>query len=316
MVTGGAGFIGSNLVRSLNQMGEEQIIVVDDMENGENFRNLVDCSIVDYIDKNKYLELINNGIGIDGTTHIFHQGACSDTTEQDGRYMMENNYSYSKSLFHHSLEKGIAFIYASSAAIYGGSNSFEEHKDSEKPMNVYAYSKFLFDNYVRQFLNSVESQVVGLRYFNVYGPRESHKGHMASVAYHIYQQFRQGKPARLFKGTGGYQDGEQLRDFVYVDDAAALNIWFMQNSQLSGIYNAGTGEARTFNDIANTMIGLLSSGSVEYIDFPKVLDGKYQSFTKADLTRLRATGCDFQFQSLESGLEKYLSWLQKEQPLH
>ena len=309
VVTGGAGFIGSNLIKALNSNGKEQIIVVDELDKRDNSKILNGCSFLDFIDKKEYLSQLGKNSALNSTLCVFHQGACSDTTEQDGKYMMDNNYSYSKTLFHFCAENKIPFIYASSAAIYGGSEGFKEQPQYEKPLNIYARSKFLFDNYVRHYLHRLKSQVVGLRYFNVYGPGENHKRHMASVAYHVFQQIMAGESARLFKGTAGYADGEQLRDFVYVDDAVALNLWFMEHGNVSGVYNAGTGQPRSFNDVANTLITLLSRGTIEYIDFPSKLSGKYQSFTSADLTNLRETGCDYQFHTLEEGLEKYLEWL-------
>ena len=309
IVTGGAGFIGSNLVKALNKEGEREIIVVDEVDAAGNPVNLADCSFVDLVDKAAYLDLVKNGNGVKGTRYVFHQGACFDTTEQDGKYMMENNYAYSKALFHHCVDNLIPFIYASSAAIYGGAEEFAERPANETPLNIYARSKFLFDNYARYFLGRLNSQVVGLRYFNVFGPRESHKGHMASVAYHVFQQLDNEGRARLFKGTGGFGDGEQMRDFVYVEDAVALNLWFMKNENVSGVFNVGTGQPRAFNDVANTLIQLMGHGEIEYVEFPEKLKGKYQSYTCANLAQLRDSGCDYQFHSLEKGLEKYLGWL-------
>ncbi len=314
VVTGGAGFIGSNLVKALNEEGEREIIVVDEVDALKNPVNLEDCSYVDLVDKEAYLQQVKKGSGIKGTRYVFHQGACSDTTEQDGKYMMDNNYAYSKTLFHHCVDNQVPFIYASSAAVYGGASEFAELAANETPLNIYARSKFLFDNYARYFLGKISSQVVGLRYFNVYGPRESHKGHMASVAYHVFQQLSTERNARLFKGTGGFDDGGQMRDFVYVEDAVALNLWFMENKHVSGVFNAGTGQPRTFNDVANTLIKLMAKGEIEYVDFPANLTGKYQSYTCADLVQLRESGCKYKFHSLEEGLKKYLDWLLEEQP--
>lgn len=315
VVTGGAGFIGSNLVKALNQQGREDIIVVDNLTNGEKFRNIADAVIYDYLDKNEFLKKVESGAGIKGITRIFHQGACSDTTEQDGRYMMENNYSYSKSLLHYSLDNKLPFIYASSAAVYGGADSFSEEVDCERPINVYAYSKLLFDNYVRQLAGTATTQIVGLRYFNVYGPNEAHKRHMASVAFHVYQQLCQGNKAKLFEGSAGFGDGEQERDFVYVDDVVAVNLWFMENSNCSGIFNTGTGRSRSFNDVANSVISAFGSGEIEYIKFPDKLLGKYQSYTEADLQKLKDIGCLLDYQSLEAGTEMYTNWLKKVQPI-
>ena len=311
MITGGAGFIGSNLVCALNRLGRDDIIVVDEMSDGDKFRNLADCSIGDYLDKDEFLDRIESGKGLKDLEYVFHLGACSDTTEQDGRFMMKNNYAYSRSVLHFSIEKEIPFIYASSAAVYGNSDSFEEIPECEKPVNVYAYSKLQFDNYVRRILPGANSQIVGLRYFNVYGPREMHKKHMASVVLHFHEQLKSGSTVRLFKGSGGYADGEQERDFVYVDDAVEINLWFMDHPKQSGIYNVGTGKARTFNDVANLVIQNAGCGSIRYVDFPESLVGKYQSYTSASLQRLHGTGCKPVFSSLESGVSKYLAWLDR-----
>jgi ADP-L-glycero-D-manno-heptose 6-epimerase len=311
IVTGGAGFIGSNLVRDLIQRGHDDVVVVDELSDGHKFVNIADLAIADYIDKDDFLSRLQDpGFG-SGIKAIFHQGACSETTEWDGHYMMQNNYSYSQVLLHHCLENSVPFIYASSAAVYGDSTAFAEYIDHEKPLNVYGYSKLQFDRYVRRVAASPASQVVGLRYFNVYGPREQHKGSMASVAFHFNNQVREHGEARLFEGSGGYDDGEQLRDFVYVDDVCAVNLWFLDNPQSSGVFNTGSGRAQSFNDVANAVIKWHGSGKIKYIEFPEHLKGAYQSYTQADLEQLRASGCDVEFRGVEDGVKGYLDDIAK-----
>lgn len=310
IVTGGAGFIGSNLVRALIDRGHDDVIVVDDLEDGHKFVNISDQPIADYLDKDDFLQrLASDKAFSDSIAAVFHEGACSETTEWNGRYMMKNNYSYSQSLLHHCLQYGTPYIYASSAAVYGGSATFVEDPIFENPLNIYGYSKLQFDRYVRRVAASPDSQVVGLRYFNVYGPREQHKGSMASVAFHFNNQVLEDGEARLFSGTDGYGDGEQLRDFVYVDDVCDVNLWFLDNPGVSGIFNTGTGRAQTFNDVANAVIQWHGNGKIRYIAFPDHLKGAYQSFTQADLTQLRESGCDVEFRSVEKGVKDYLDQL-------
>ena len=310
IVTGGAGFIGSNLVLGLNERGCEEILVVDNLKNGVKFKNLVDCRIADYIDKEVFLTRLQQGdYKSDNIQAIFHQGACSTTTEWDGRYMMENNYEYTKILFHYCQKHKIPLIYASSAAVYGLDHHFREELQFESPLNVYGYSKFQFDQYLRNDLPSLQSQVVGLRYFNVYGPREAHKGSMASVAFHLNNQIKESDKLRLFEGCDGYGDGEQRRDFVYVGDIIDLNLWFLDLPEVSGIFNAGTGRSQTFNDVANAVIDYHGRGEIEYIPFPDHLKGRYQSYTEADLETLRAADCNHQFKTVEQGVRLYMEWL-------
>lgn len=314
IVTGGAGFIGSNLVKSLNDKGYQKILVVDNLTRGEKFQNLVDCEIHDFEDKKAFLELINKRSYFAATIDaVFHLGACSSTTEWDGKYMMQNNYEYSKLLMQYCLAKKIPFIYASSASVYGEGKTFKEHRSHEAPLNVYGYSKFLFDQYIREHLPIVTSQVVGLRYFNVYGPREQHKDTMASVAYHFNKQILESEECKLklFKGCDGYADGEQRRDFVYVQDVVDVNTWFFEHPNKSGIFNVGTGRSQTFNDVANAVIQWHGRGEIEYIDFPKHLKGHYQSFTQADITALREAGYLEPFKTVEQGVESYLNWLNR-----
>ena len=309
IVTGGAGFIGANIVKALNERGREDILVVDNLGNGVKFRNLVDCEIRDYMDKEDFVAAVQAGDDFGDVQAVFHEGACSATTEWDGRYMMRNNYEYSKALLHYCLERGIQYLYASSAAVYGGGRVFRESRECEAPLNVYGYSKFQFDQYVRRLLPEVESQVAGFRYFNVYGPREQHKGSMASVAFHFNQQLLEGDRVRLFEGTDGYGDGEQRRDFIYVGDAVAVNLWFLDHPEHSGIFNVGTGRSQTFNDVARAVIGWHGRGEIEYIPFPDHLKGAYQSFTEADIGALRAVGYDRPFLGVEEGVSLYLDWL-------
>ena len=310
IVTGGAGFIGSNLVKGLNEQGHEDILVVDDLSNGAKFTNLVDCTIADYQDKSEFIDAICNDLSLRADiTAIFHLGACSVTTEWDGHYMLENNYTYSKQLLHVCLENRIPFIYASSASVYGNGREFRELPECEQPINVYAYSKFLFDQYVNRQLKAAQSPIVGLRYFNVYGPREQHKDRMASVAYHFNNQIKESGTIRLFAGSDGYADGEQRRDFIYADDAVSVNLWFLEHGEISGIFNVGTGESRSFNDIAKAVVSWHGYGEIQYIPFPDELSGRYQSFTEADISALRKAGYDHNFCSIEEGIRSYMEWL-------
>lgn len=317
IVTGGAGFIGSNLIKGLNDRGRSDILVVDNLKNGVKFRNIADCEIQDYMDKDDFLAAVqNNDARLHATEALFHQGACSSTTEWDGRFMMHNNYEYSKALLHFCLERGIHYIYASSASVYGAGPKFIEDRRYEEPLNVYGYSKFLFDQYVRRLLPSLKSQVVGLRYFNVYGPRESHKGGMASVAFHLNNQLPAEGYVKLFEGTDGYGNGEQRRDFIYVGDVVDINLWFMDNPQVSGIFNAGTGRAQTFNDVAQAVVDWHGRGEIRYIPFPEHLRGRYQSYTEADTQRLRKVGYDRPFKTVEQGVREYLDGLNRPSDTH
>lgn len=312
IVTGGAGFIGSNLVKTLNERGRRDIIVVDDLSDGRKFVNLADCEIADYLDKDDFLARLSAGEDFAAPVDaVFHEGACSTTTEWDGRFMMQNNYEYSKVLLHYCLERRIPFLYASSASVYGGGSVFSERREHEQPLNVYGYSKFLFDQYVRRLLPSAESQIVGFRYFNVYGPREQHKGGMASVAFHVNNQVKESGVARLFEGCDGYANGEQRRDFVYVADAVAVNLWFMEHPGKSGIFNLGTGRSQPFNDVAAAVIAHHGRGEIQYIPFPEHLKGAYQSFTEADISALREAGYTAPFKSVEEGVADYMQWLNR-----
>ncbi|MCL2658119.1 MAG: ADP-glyceromanno-heptose 6-epimerase [Betaproteobacteria bacterium] len=324
VVTGAAGFIGSNIVAGLNAQGIDNIIAVDNLTRGDKFKNLVGCEIADYLDKKVFLEMIEAGELDDSVEAILHQGACSDTMEQDGQYMMENNYRYSLELLRFCLDQEAQFLYASSASVYGGGKVFREAPEFEAPLNVYAYSKYLFDQVIRRTLNDPGTQIAGFRYFNVYGPNEQHKGRMASVAYHFFNQYREHGKVRLFEGIDGYGNGEQRRDFVFVEDIVRTNLYFLENPGLSGIFNLGTGKAQSFNDVAVATINacraaksetalsldaLRNAGIIEYIPFPDALKGKYQSFTEADLSLLRAAGYEHAFHDVASGVSKYVATL-------
>lgn len=309
VITGGAGFIGSNLINSLNKQGVDDILVVDDLLDGTKFVNLADQRIADYMDKDLFLEKVTDGSFKEDVTALVHLGACSSTTEWDGEFIMRNNYEYSKSMLHYCQENKIQFIYASSASVYGIGETFIEDLKYEKPINMYAYSKFLFDQYVRKRFDSFESQVIGLRYFNVYGPREQHKGTMSSVAFHFNNQIKSEGICRLFDGIEGYENGGQLRDFVYVGDVVDAKMWLLENSDISGIFNLGTGKAQSFNDVAEAVVDWHGKGKIEYIPFPDHLKGRYQSFTQADISLLRSKGYSNPFKTVQQGVKAYLDIL-------
>ncbi len=334
VVTGAAGFIGSNLVRGLNARGITDIIAVDDLTQGDKFRNLADLQIADYVDQDVFYSRFAQGVYGD-VEAVFHEGACSDTMESDGKYMMDNNYRVSCDLFQACQHRGTRLLYASSAATYGGSASFIETPEYERPLNVYGYSKLLFDQRMRlecgadfgRLKNLTNNQVVGFRYFNVYGPREHHKGRMASVAFHQFNQFKAEGKVKLFGEYGGYAQGGQMRDFVFIDDVVAVNMWFFDHPAQSGIFNLGTGRAQPFNDVAHAVVNSLRShagqpalglaeavaqGLIEYVPFPDALRGKYQCYTQADLKALRATGCDHVFADVQTGVARYVQRLQQE----
>ncbi|MDC0387449.1 ADP-glyceromanno-heptose 6-epimerase [Gammaproteobacteria bacterium] len=317
IVTGGAGMIGSNIVAALNARGLDDILIVDHLKNGQKMHNLVDCNFRDYMDRDQFIDLVRSGLFSEKVSAIFHQGACSNTTEWDGKFLMDNNFAFSKDLLLWSLNNAVSFIYASSASVYGlGEAGFREVRASEKPINMYAFSKFQFDQYVRSFGDSFKSQVVGLRYFNVYGPREAHKGAMSSTQFHFNNQILKNGVANLFEGFDGYGDGEQKRDFVYVDDCVDVNLWFLDNSDKCGIFNVGSGEAREFNQVAGAVIKWHKNNGKDqcdlaYIKFPEHLKGVYQNYTQADISALRKVGYSQKFTPLEQGVYKYLDWLNK-----
>jgi ADP-L-glycero-D-manno-heptose 6-epimerase len=319
IVTGAAGFIGSKLVEGLNRRGITEIIAVDNLAQADKFANLAGCEIADYIDQGELAARLES---LEGTVEaVLHQGACSDTMETDGRFMMENNYGYSRRLLEWSQEEEIPLVYASSASVYGAGREYREERACERPLNIYGYSKFLFDQLVRSWLPEATAQIVGLRYFNVYGPNEAHKGRMASVALHAYQQLLAEGRVKLFVGSQGYRDGEQRRDFVHVDDVVAVNLWFLERREVSGIFNCGTGRAQTFNRLAVAVINavhgtsatlhdVVAKGLIEYIPFPPQLADKYQSFTEADLAKLRGAGYPGEFMDLDKGVAAYVKQLQ------
>ena len=310
IVTGGAGFIGSNIVRALNERGRDDIVIVDNLGKSEKYKNLIGLKFFDYIHRDDFLNLIMNDDIIADV--IFHDGACSDTMEYDVNYMVKTNYEYSKAIFEYCANDGIDFIYASSASTYGGGqNGFTENETCENALNPYAFSKLIFDNYVRQNLSEIESKVIGLRYFNVFGPQEFHKGRMASIAYQMYKQIKNDGVIKLFKGTDGYEDGEQRRDFIYVKDVAKVNLWCWENEISNGIYNCGTGNATTFNAVAQAVISALGTGKIEYIDFPETLKGKYQSFTQADTRKLLRAGYDGGFTNINDAVKEYCQFLEE-----
>ena len=309
VVTGGAGFIGSNIVKALNEMGRTDILVVDNLKNGKKFINIADCDIADYLDKEDFQQRIFAEQGLPDIEAVFHEGACSATTEWDGKFMMDNNYEYSKDLLDYCLNWKIPFLYASSASVYGDGPTFIEERQYEKPLNVYGYSKFQFDQYVRQILPTAQSQVVGFRYFNVYGPREQHKGDMASVAFKLHNQILAGESLKLFGEYDGYGPGMQTRDFVYIDDVVDVNLWFWKNPHKSGIFNLGPAAAEPFKHIAEAVIDFHGKGEIEYVPFPEHLKGAYQSYTQADNSALRAAGYGGKFHSVAEGVKKYLQWL-------
>jgi ADP-L-glycero-D-manno-heptose 6-epimerase len=326
IVTGAAGFIGSNLVKALNDRGEHNIIAVDNLKHADKFKNLVDCEIADYLGKEEFLEKLQDGFFDGLVTAVLHQGACSDTMESDGRYMMENNYQYTLELLNYCQNEEIPFLYASSASVYGGGGVFRESREYESPLNVYAYSKFLFDQIVRRRWHKRSAQVVGLRYFNVYGPREQHKGRMASVAFHFFNQYRADGKVKLFEGCDGYVNGGQLRDFVSIEDVVKVNMYFLDNPHRSGIFNLGTGKAQSFNDVAVATINTLrqaegqaplslaelhQQGVIEYIPFPDALRGKYQSYTQADISALRSIGYTEPLLNVEQGVGRYIEHMLK-----
>jgi ADP-L-glycero-D-manno-heptose 6-epimerase len=318
IVTGGAGFIGSNLVHELNAHGISDILVVDNLANTKKFRNLHGARYVDYMDKRDFRRAIREtALGANKVQAIFHQGACSNTLEDDGVYMMDNNFQYTKEVLDFAIRCGAPLVFASSAAVYGlsGPGHFTPTLDNERPLNIYGYSKLAFDHYFRNQLanDHVPITAVGLRYFNAYGPREQHKGRMASVIHHFTKQIKETGKVQLFAGTGGYGDGEQRRDFVYVRDLARLNMFFAQVGPYApesgkptkiyrGVVNAGSGVSRSFNDVARALMAVHAEAPIEYIPFPADLEGRYQHFTEADLTGLRELGCLLEPTALEPGI--------------
>lgn len=323
LVTGAAGFIGCNCVLALNKAGFNDIIAVDNLTRAEKFLNLAQGHVTDYFDKNDFIERVRKGTAPIPEA-VVHMGACSDTMETDGRYIMENNYRYTLDLFAWAQKLKIPFVNASSAATYGASTVFTEDLKNEGPLNCYGYSKFLFDQVLRARMANLSAPTVNLRFFNVYGPHEQHKGRMASVAFHQYFQFKKDGKVKLFEGCLGYGNGCQMRDFVYVEDVVSVVRYFL-TAGVSGIFNCGTGRAQPFNDIALTVVNSLtgvnrtleeavSAGLIEYIPFPEALKGKYQAYTQADLSALRNAGCNVKFRSVQEGTAEYMNYLAKTYP--
>ena len=324
VVTGAAGFIGSKIVEALNRRGIHEILAVDGLSEGGNAKNLFALTIKDYMDKREFLTRVSSG-SFDGAVEaVLHQGACTNTMESNDQYMMENNYAYSKVLLEWCQDEEVPLIYASSASVYGAGREFAEVRENENPLNVYAYSKLLFDQQVRERIESRNAQIAGLRYFNVYGPNEAHKKStvMHSIALQAFEQLGARGYVELFGGSGGFGDGEQRRDFIHVDDAVAVNLWLLENPEVAGIFNCGTGRAQTFNEVAaaviNTVKGTRSSAKelaqqnlIRYKPFPQELIGKYQSSTQADLSRLRAAGYSGEFSDVEQGVASYVKELQR-----
>lgn len=326
IVTGAAGFIGSNIVKALNQRGITDIVAVDNLTRGEKFKNLAECEIAHYLDKHEFIAQVrNHSLPYDEIEAVFHQGACSDTMNHDGLYMMDNNYQYTLDLFDWCQDERIPFLYASSAAVYGKGEVFRETRELEKPLNVYGYSKFLFDQVLRRRMaEGLTAQVAGFRYFNVYGQHEQHKGRMASVAFHHFHQYRENGYVNLFGANDGYADGEQTRDFVSVEDVVKVNLFFFDNPEKSGIFNLGTGRGQQFNELAAATVNacrvaegkaamtleeLVKEELIRYIPFPDALKGKYQSFTEADISRLREAGYDGAFFDVNEGVSRYVQWM-------
>ena len=311
VVTGSNGFIGSNLIKGLNEIGYKDIIAVDDQDDPELKENIAHCDVQDFLNIDEFINLVRNN-EIYGTKirAIFHQGACSNTMEWDADFLYKNNLLCSKELLNFSQKTKTPLIYASSASVYGAGKIFKESVEYENPINLYAYSKFKFDQLVRQELIKSESQIVGLRYFNVYGPQEQHKGTMASVAFHLHNQLKDNEEIKLFEGSEGYDDGEQRRDFIYVEDVVKVNLWFLKNQKVSGIFNVGTGKSQTFNEVAHSVINWNKRGKINYVPFPKKLKGAYQSYTQANISKLREAGYKDEFLNVQEGVKKYLDRLE------
>ncbi len=325
VVTGAAGFVGANIVKGLNERNITDIIAVDNMSNAAKFKNLVDCDIAHYLDKRDFIDWVCSGNPPQNVEAVIHQGACSDTMNHDGKYMMSNNYQYSIDLLDWCQDERIPLLYASSAAVYGKTSHFREQRTEENPLNVYGYSKFLFDQIVRQRINKgLTAQVVGFRYFNVYGMRENHKGRMASVAFHHFNQYRERGYVELFGAYDGYANGQQTRDFISVEDVVKVNLFFLDHPEKSGVFNLGTGSSQSFNELAVATVNacrasegkieldltqMIEQGLVRYVDFPESLKGKYQSFTQADMTKLREAGYQEHFYTVEEGTHRYVNWL-------
>lgn len=305
IVTGGAGFIGRNLIARLNKIHKKNILVVDNLRNGKKYKNLIGLNILDYVDKTSFINKLLTGSYINKIKSIFHQGACTNTCEWNGKYMMDNNYQYSKDLFNYCVQHTIPFIYASSAAIYGKRmhTPYNNNNQPEKPVNIYSYSKYLFDQYVQKKLIHIKSQVCGLRYFNVYGPYESHKNNMASIIYKIYEKITDNKKPILFIGSKNFK-----RDFIHVDDIIDINLWIWKNN-ISGIYDCGTGTPNSFESVANIVLKFFNKKIVQYVPMPHSLKNCYQIFTTANTLQLKKIGYNHSFIKINDGINRYLNWL-------
>ncbi len=310
LVTGGAGFIGSALVWALNERGDEDILITDFLGTDEKWKNLVALRYADFMDANDLLSAIGRGSDLGGVTKVFHLGACSATTERDAGYLMRNNFDYTRRLAEWSLEKGARFVYASSAATYGDGSQGMDDKDEDlgklRPLNMYGYSKHWFDQYAQRhgFLN----QLVGLKYFNVYGPNENHKAQMRSVVNKAFNEVIDSGTIALFKSyKEDYKDGEQMRDFLYVKDAVKMTLHLADNPDAGGLFNIGSGEANTWLRLANAIFAAMGRApEISFVDMPVELQGKYQYYTKADITKLRSTGYDENIMTLEDAVADYV----------
>jgi len=320
IVTGGAGFIGSAIVAGLNSRGIDDIVIVDILGSDEKWKNLRPLRFADYVEADDFLEMLTAG-KIDWPIEvIFHMGACSDTTERDASYMIRNNYDFSKILANRAVQDGIQFIYASSAATYGdGSQGFSDDEaelDKLLPLNIYGYSKQMFDLWARRA--GLLKRIVGLKYFNVFGPNEYHKGEMRSFVVKAFEQINATGRVELFEShRPDYADGEQKRDFLYIKDAVDMTLFFLDNRKIAGIFNIGTGQARTWNDLAKaTFAAMNKKPHIDYIPMPEKLRDRYQYFTQADITKLGTAGYKKEPTSLEDAIKDYVqNYLQKDEYL-
>jgi len=310
IVTGGAGFIGSALIAELNARQITNILVVDHLGTNGKWKNLRNLFFADYVEKTDLLEMVIAGKLDSSVEAVFHLGACSDTPEPDASYLIKNNYEYTKLLAQWATNANVRFIYASSAATYGdGSAGFKDDEEDIEtlcPLNMYGYSKHAFDLWARR--SRLLDRIVGLKYFNVFGPNEYHKGHMRSFIVKAFEQINAEGTVRLFRSyEGDYADGEQVRDFIYIKDAVDMTFFFLDNPHLGGLYNVGTGEARTWNDLAIAVFAAMGKKpNIEYIDMPDSIRNQYQYFTQADMSKLRAAGYDKQTTPLEDAIEDYI----------
>jgi len=316
VVTGGAGFIGSALIAALNKRGVNDILVVDRLGCDQRWKNLVNLRFADYIDKDEFIDMVAEDVLPFSVDAVFHLGACSSTTETDVSFLMENNFEYTKQLAQWATDENIRFIYASSAATYGdGSQGFSDDEDkleTLKSLNPYGYSKQLFDLWAKR--NGLLEKIVGLKYFNVFGPNEYHKAEMRSFVLKAFEQINATGKVRLFKShRPDYKEGEQKRDFLYVKDAVDMTLFFYDNPEISGIYNLGAGMARSWNDLAKAVFAAMGkSPNIEYIDMPDSVRNQYQYFTEADITKLRNAGYKKQITQLEDAVKDYVQYyLQK-----